>query len=480
MDYRIKVSPAKGEKVGKYYKISEPGEANLLREIFPYVEPPRVPFDDEVVPMNPPEDIWVTDTTFRDGQQALEPYTVTQIVNLYKMMNRLGGPAGVIRQCEFFLYTKKDREAVEKVRELGYRYPEVTGWIRAQIKDFQLVKEMGLQETGILTSMSDYHIFRKLKKTRREDAISGYMDIVKAAADAGLKAVRCHFEDMTRADFWGACVPFAQRLMDFAQESKMKVKIRMCDTMGYGVPWPQAALPRSIPKIVYYLNKEAGVPYDCLEMHMHNDFHMVVANSVTGWLYGASAVNTTLLSFGERTGNAPLEGMLFWYIGLKGGMSGIDTSVITEIKEYYEKEIGLPVPPRYPFVGEKFNITMAGIHADGMIKDEEIYNIFDTKRLLNRPPGVAITDKTGMAGIAMWLETKIGKDIVGTIDKKDPKMAEIEKQIVAQYEAGRVSAMSDEEMAGFVKMYFPQWWTPEVKKRLREKGVSIEKVEAQR
>ena len=60
--------------------------------------------------------------------------------------------AGSSAQSEFFLYSKKDREAVEKCRELGYEFPQVTGWIRAVKSDFKLVKEMGLEETGILTS----------------------------------------------------------------------------------------------------------------------------------------------------------------------------------------------------------------------------------------------------------------------------------------------------------------------------------------
>ena len=454
----------------KKYELVEPPEPDFVRDLFPYVEPPRVAFDGETVPMEPPDEIWITDTTFRDGQQAMEPYTVEQKIQLYKFLHRLGGPKGVIRQCEFFLYTKKDREAVDKIRALGYKYPEVTGWIRAHPKDFQLVKDMGLEETGILTSISDYHIFKKFGASSRKEVIDKYLKIVDMAAEAGLKAVRCHFEDITRADFWGACIPFAQKLKEISEQSGMRIKIRICDTMGYGVPWPEASLPRSIPKIVYYLRTEAGFEPENLEMHMHNDFHMVVANSVAGWLYGASAVNGTLLGFGERTGNAPIEGMIMWYIGLKGSMDGIDTTVITEIKEYYEKEIGVTIPVRYPFVGEYFNVTRAGIHADGMIKFPEIYNIMDTEKLLNRPYGVSITDKTGVAGIAMWMETKMGVKV----DKSDKRLQEIYQKIIAQYEAGRVAAMSDNEIAALVKEYFPEYWTDEIKERLRRKGIKVD------
>jgi len=114
--------------------------------------------------MMPPEDIWITDTTFRDGQQALPPFTVDQVVHLFDLLHKLSGPLGKIRQSEFFLYTDKDKEAVRKCQERGYEFPEITGWIRANKADFKLVKDMGLKETGILTSASDYHIFNKLKK----------------------------------------------------------------------------------------------------------------------------------------------------------------------------------------------------------------------------------------------------------------------------------------------------------------------------
>ncbi len=438
-------------RVRREYPLRDTTEPDLLREIFTYKEPPYMPFDGVSVPPHLPDEIYITDTTFRDGQQARPPYTVEQIVHLYKLLHELGGPNGVIRQSEFFLYTKKDREAVEKVLELGYDYPEVTGWIRANPKDFQLVVDMGLKETGILTSISDYHIFKKMGFSSRREALDRYMSIVRAAADAGLKAVRCHFEDVTRADFWGVVIPFAQELMRFSEESGLIVKIRLCDTMGYGVPWPEASLPRSVPKMVYYLRTEAGVPSDRLEFHGHNDFHLVVANHVAAWIYGATYVNTTVLGIGERTGNCPLGGALVHYVALKGSLNGINFQKLTEIAEYLEKEGRLRIPPWYPLVGKNFNMTRAGIHADGLIKFEEVYNPFDTTSLLGRPPRVAITDKSGVAGIVRWIQDYCGY----SVDKRDPRVQAIYKEIMEQYEAGRVTAISNKEMVSLIKKHLP-------------------------
>ncbi|MFH1416478.1 MAG: 2-isopropylmalate synthase, partial [Elusimicrobiota bacterium] len=146
----------------------EDKDINLFREIFPYTEVPYVTFDDKFVEMNIPEDFWITCTTFRDGQQARAPYTANQIVDLYTLLHKLGGPNGVIKYSEFFLYSNKDRDAVRRCQEKGYKFPIITGWIRAVINDFKLVKEMELKETGILTSCSDYHIFLKLNITRQQ------------------------------------------------------------------------------------------------------------------------------------------------------------------------------------------------------------------------------------------------------------------------------------------------------------------------
>ena len=114
------------------------------------------------------------------GSRRAPLIPLQQIVDLYDMLHRLGGPNGVIRQSEFFLYSDKDKDAVHRCLERGYRYPEITGWIRADKGDFKLVREMGLKETGILISVSDYHIFLKLGKNRRS-ALIDYLRVVDEA-----------------------------------------------------------------------------------------------------------------------------------------------------------------------------------------------------------------------------------------------------------------------------------------------------------
>ena len=426
------------------YRLQDTAVPELFREMFPYTETPKIAFNYRRVPENMPEDIFITDTTFRDGQQSRAPYSTEQMVHIYKLLHKLGGPKGMVRQTEFFVYSEKDRKALEKCLELGYEFPEITTWIRACKKDFDLVRSIGIKETGILVSCSDYHIFNKMGLTRKQ-ALDKYLGIVSECIEAGLRP-RCHFEDITRADFYGFVVPFANALMNLSKESGVPVKIRACDTMGYGVPYPGAALPRSVSGIIYGLQHHADVPSEMLEWHGHNDFYKGVVNATTAWMYGASAVNCSLLGIGERTGNVPLEAMVFEYASLRGTLNGMNTQVITEIAEYLEHETGYNIPPMTPFVGSSFNITRAGIHADGMMKDPEIYNIFDTDTILNRPPRVSVTNTSGLAGIAFWVNEYRKKRGETELPKTDPLICRIHDWVTTQYDGGRITSITDEEL----------------------------------
>ena len=431
------------------YSLQDVKNPNLYRDMYSYDQVPKVAFNHRRVPMNMPDDIWITDTSFRDGQQSMAPYTVKQTVDLYKLLNKLGGPFGLTRQSEFFIYTKKDREAVEKCMSLDLKFPEITTWIRADKEDFKLVKSMGIKETGILVSCSDYHIFKKMNMTRAQ-AIDYYIGTIRDAFDAGV-VPRCHLEDITRADFYGFVVPFVNRLMELSEQAGVPVKIRACDTMGYGVPYPGVALPRSVPGLIYGLQHYSNVPSDLLEWHGHNDFYKAVVNASCAWMYGASAVNCSLLGIGERTGNIPLEAMVFEYASLRGSLDGMDPHAITEIADYFRAEMQYDIPPMTPFVGENFNVTRAGIHADGLMKDEEIYNIFNTREILGREPGVTISKTSGLAGIVYWINQHYKLTGDDKVNKDHPLVIKLKDWVDELYSDNRTISISTVELEEKIK-----------------------------
>jgi isopropylmalate/homocitrate/citramalate synthase len=142
---------------------------------------------------------------------------------------------------------------------------------------------------------------------------------------------------------------------------------------------------------------------------------------------------------------------------LMGTPNGMDLRVITEIAEYYQRELKEEIPLRAPLVGDEFNTTAAGIHVDGMMKDPEIYNIFDTEALLNRPVGVKINDKSGAAGVAYWVNQYLG--LVGDeqLDKKYPAIMNIATWVDAQYRQGRTTAIASEEMVELIHEHLPAY-----------------------
>ena len=244
--------------------------------------------------------------------------------------------------------------------------------------------------------------------------------------------------------------------MELSNQVGIPVKIRACDTMGYGVPYTEVALPRSVPGIIYGLQHYADVPSDMLEWHGHNDFYKAVANASVAWLYGACSVNCSLLGIGERTGNVPLEAMVFEYASLKGSLDGMDPTVITEIAEYFKNEMGYEIPPMTPFVGENFNVTKAGIHADGLMKDEEIYNIFNTSKLLNRAPGVAVSKTSGLAGIAYWINEHFKLEGEKRVDKDHPLVAILKDWVDEMYADGRTTSLANQEIEDKISQ-LEQW-----------------------
>lgn len=424
---------------------------NLFKKVFPYSEIPKIDFNNIQLPMELPDDIWITDTTFRDGQQSMSSMTVDQMVQIFDYLHQLDNDSGVIRQTEFFLYSEKDRKAVKECMARGYKFPQITSWIRANKDDFKLVKEMGIKETGILMSCSDYHIFHKLNMTRRK-AMKSYLYIAESALEEGI-IPRCHFEDITRADFWGFVAPLAKNLMELSEKYEMPVKIRACDTLGVGIPHTGVELPRSTSAIIHGLRYHCNVPSESIEWHGHNDFHSVVANSTTSWLYGGSSVNTTLFGIGERTGNCPLEAMVFQYGQVKGNTKNMDLKVISKMADYFQDELKYKIPRRTPFVGSEFNVTRAGIHADGMLKNKEIYNSFDTEKILGSPPIVAINNYSGLAGIAAWINSYFKLDVDNRIDKSDRRILPIKKWIDEEYANGRTSNIKNDELKELVLKY---------------------------
>ena len=420
----------------------------FYRDIYPFDTVPRFIVTDSEIRENLSK-IYITDTTLRDGQQGWRVFTVEECERIYELLADISN-GGAIDSTEVFLYTEKDREVAKRLRSYGYKYPKVIGWIRATHSDLQLVIDSKLDETVILMSISDYHIKYKFNATRSE-VIRKYLEVAEKALSNGI-TVKASLEDITRADIFGVVIPFIKKLMELSEKYRVPVKIKLPDTLGLGLPFPEVPLPRGIPALVQAIRKATGLPQEYIEFHGHNDFGLVVANHIAAWMYGAAASNCTLLGIGERAGNCPLEIMAIHYASIKGHGS-INLKALSRIPELFEK-MGLKILDHYPIVGRNAFRTKAGIHADGLLKNPEVYLPFDPMKVLGIPYSVAITPYSGRAAIVIWLRNYLGYD---HISKDDPRVVAIYNEIIELFNrSGRTEPLSNEEMFEIVKKYFPE------------------------
>lgn len=430
--------------------MNEPAQPDYFLDSFPRDDFPRYVWTDGR-PADLPANAWTTETTHRDGQQGGLPLTTEQSLAIYDILCHFTGRSGAVRQAEFFVYRPSDRAALEGALERwrGGAPVEPTTWIRATAKDVALIGSLGVRETGMLASASDYHTFHKFKPGGRNQAAETYLDAVRLTLDAGIRP-RLHLEDATRApmDFM---LPFVEAAMQIAAPygEALRPKFRICDTMGLGLPDEDVALPRSVPRIVKAI-RAAGVRSEDLEFHPHNDTWLVVANCLAAVRAGCSAVNGTSLGKGERTGNAPLEGVLLHLIGM-GYFAEMqpDFKALNDLVDLYAG-MNEPIPPKYPLYGRDAHRTRAGVHADGLNKFWWMYAPFNVPDLLGRPLEVSLTKDSGIAGLIFVIRQHTGVDL----PKDDPSLTALYDWMIREFDNGRVTSIEWEELAPRVEAMF--------------------------
>jgi len=427
-------------------QIADPETPEYFPESFPREDFPRYVWTTR--PPGLPAEAWTTETTHRDGQQGGLPLTTVQSLKIYDVLCRFTGNSGAIRQAEFFVYRPSDRAALEGALERHRRGApiEPTTWIRATAKDAELIRKLGVRETGMLASASDYHTFHKFKPGGRAQAAQTYLQAVQITLAAGIRP-RLHLEDATRApmDFMRAFVEAVQELAAPYGQA-LRPKFRVCDTMGLGLPYDDVALPRSIPRIFRALKALGLEPAD-LEFHPHNDTWLIAANCLAAIREGCAVINGTCLGKGERTGNAPLEGLLLHLIGMGYFPNARpDFTALNELAEIYA-QMGEPLPPKYPLYGRDAHRTRAGVHADGLNKFWWMYAPFDVPALLGRPLEVSLTKDSGLAGLIFLINQHLGQEL----PKDHAALLAIHAWVLNEFDGGRQTSIEWEELAPVVK-----------------------------
>lgn len=393
----------------------------------------------------PGAEVHLSDTTLRDGSQMPGIFmSPSHKLRIFDYFHRIG-----IEKVECFVFSESDRATVERMLERGYEHPAVTGWVRANKEDIDAVTRVeGIRETGILMSVSDLHIFKKIGFASRRDAERSYLDALSYALEKGL-AVRCHLEDVTRSDFSGFVVPLVRRILAIAPEAI----IRVCDTVGIGLPDPAIEPPRGIPRLVRAL-KDLGVRH--IETHMHDDLGNAVANSLAGFDHGADWTSAAFLGIGERAGNAAMEEILVNLHFTEGLRDRYDLGCLTELAHFMETELGIAVPGNKAVVGKNVFVHRSGIHGAAVIRDPRTYEPFSPE-LIGAQRSLVAGPTSGLEIVAYKVNEVLAARNVGmTLSKDDPRIQAIFEEVRGFYdgrERRQTADVSPEEMEALVRKH---------------------------
>ena len=341
--------------------------------------------------------IYFIDVTNRDGVQTahlgLSKLEKTMI-NIY--LNEMG-----VFQSEFGFPTTRHEslylQANLELAAMGVLQPiRLEGWIRAVATDvekaFKLVPN--IKHLNLSISTSDQMIRGKFQGTKsREDIVSMMVNAVDAAQAHGAENIGVNAEDASRTD-----IVFLVRFASAAKEHRAQ-RLRYCDTLGYDNPF-------TIYESTKALAEDVGMP---IELHCHGDLGMAVANSITG-AKGAidggqdAYINTTINGIGERAGNADLVATVLAVTKSKGFSekyqleTPIDLTKAWKISRFASYAFGVPVPLNQPGVGANAFAHSSGIHADGVLKDPENYELYSFDEVGRGEPELVETGREICSG----------------------------------------------------------------------------------
>jgi homocitrate synthase NifV len=341
--------------------------------------------------------IYLLDVTNRDGVQTAKlglSKLEKTLINVY--LNEMG-----VFQSEFGFPTTRHEshylQANLELAEMGVLKPiRLEGWIRAIASDVETAFKLvpNIRHLNLSISTSAQMIQGKFQgRKSRDDVIKEMVDAVDAARALGAETIGVNAEDASRTDL--------DYLIKFGLAAKERGadRLRYCDTLGYDNPF-------AIYETCKALAENVGIP---IEIHCHDDLGMAVANSIAG-AKGAidggqdAYINTTINGIGERAGNADLVAVVLAATKSKGfaekyQLAGsIKLSKAYKIAKFASYAFNVEIPINQPGVGANAFAHSSGIHADGVLKDPENYELYSYEELGRGEPVKVETGREIIAG----------------------------------------------------------------------------------
>ncbi|MFO8143096.1 MAG: homocitrate synthase [Dehalococcoidales bacterium] len=362
--------------------------------------------------------IYLIDVTNRDGVQTarlgLSKLQKT-LINIY--LNRMG-----VFQSEFGFPTTRHEslylQANLELADMGVLEPiRLEGWVRATVQDvetaFRLIPD--IKHLNLSISTSDQMIQGKFQgRKNRNDIVNMMSDAVSTAKNLGAESIGVNAEDGSRTDI--------DYLIEFGMAAKENGadRLRYCDTLGYDNPFTAYEMT----------NKLASSIQIPIELHCHNDIGMAVANSIAGAKGAIDAgqdayINTTINGIGERAGNADLVAVILAINKSKDFSqqyqfgNQVDLSMAWKMAKYASYAFGVPIPINQPGVGANAFAHASGIHADGVLKDPDNYELYSFQDLGRGDPEEVETGReictgeySGISGFRHVMNEIIGESSV--------------------------------------------------------------------
>jgi len=314
----------------------------------------------------------IFDTTLRDGEQSPgATMTSAEKLEVARGLARLGVD---IIEAGFPAASPDDLEAVRKIAvEVGNSIdgapvPVICGLARATRGDIDKAWEAvsPAQKPRIHTFLatSDIHLQYKLKMTRPQ-VVEKVREMV-AYARSLCEDVEFSPEDAGRSD-----PAFLYEVLGAAIEAGATT-LNIPDTVGYTLPDEFGALIAGI------IQHTPGIQNCIVSVHTHNDLGLATANALAGLKAGARQAEVTINGIGERAGNTALEEVVMALQTRRPAYNlttGIDTTQITRLSKLVSNYTGIQVQANKAVVGANAFAHEAGIHQDGLLKNQLTYEI---------------------------------------------------------------------------------------------------------